>query len=784
MATSMTDTRLDNLHAYWRAANYLSAGQIYLRTNPLLREPLKPEHIKPRLLGHWGASPGLNLVYAHLDRLIQDTDAQVMLVVGPGHGGPAIRANVWLEGVMSDVYPDLGQDLKGVHKLLRDFSWPGGVPSHVSPPTPGSIHEGGELGYALLHAAGAAFDNSDLIVACVVGDGEAETGPLAASWHWNRFLNPALDGAVLPILHLNGYKIANPTIFGRDTDERLRKFFEGCGYQVRFVEGDDPRPVHRALWEALDWAHGEIRRLQERARGSEAGTESEWPLIVLRTLKGWTGPKMVDGQQVEGTFRAHQVPLADVVDNPEHLRMLDEWLRSYRPEELFDEGGRPRPAVVAIVPKAARRIGASPHANGGTLLVELERPDFAHYAVDVARPGAITAEATRELGKYLRDVFKANESAHNFRMFCPDEAASNRLDHVFEVTGRTWLGPIEATDDHLSPTGRVTEVLSEHLCEGLLEGYLLTGRHGLFPSYEAFALIVDSMVNQYAKWISACQELSWRKPVASLNYLLSSHAWRQDHNGFSHQGPGFIESILQKRSSVARIYLPPDTNCLLSVMDHCLGTKDYVNLVIAGKQPMPQWLGMNAARRHCADGASVWAWASNDSGEPDVVMACCGDVPTQETLAAVWLLRRDLPGFKMRVVNVVDLLTLTSQRDHPHGFDEASFAALYTRSAPVIFAFHGHPRVVHELIYHQPDPTRFHVRGYVEEGTTTTPFDMVVSNQMSRYHLAAEALRRVGRMRSLAGDLIHQYEQKLAAHKAYIYEHGEDMPEVRDWKWT
>ncbi len=783
MSATQSKERLEALDAYWRAANYLSAGQIYLRDNPLLRDPLKPEHIKARLLGHWGTDPGLNLVYVHLNRLIQDTDAEVIYVTGPGHGGPALRANVYLEGVMTEVYPDIAMDVRGLATLMREFSWPGGVPSHVSPPTPGSIHEGGELGYSLVHAYGAAFDNPDLIVVCVVGDGEAETGPLAASWQSNKFLNPARDGAVLPILQLNGYKISGPTLFGRMSDDKVDHFFRGCGYQPRFVEGDDPELVHKAMWEAVDWAYSEIRRIQNGAKEKGVSGPAEWPMIVLRTPKGWTGPKVVDGVKVEGTFRAHQVPLADVVDNPEHLTMLEEWLRSYRPEELFDESGRPLPQVLSLVPRAERRMAASPHANGGLLLKDLKLPDYTRYAVDVPSPGSITGEATRDLGKYLRDVFKLNEDERNFRIFCPDETKSNRLDDVFEVTKRTYLGEVLDSDEDLAADGRVMEVLSEHLCEGWLEGYLLTGRHGIFPCYEAFAMVVDSMVNQHAKWLKACSELPWRKPVASLNYLLTSHAWRQDHNGYSHQGPDFIQTLLEKKSSVVRIYLPPDANCLLSVADHCLRSRNYVNLIISGKQPEPQWLDMKAAQAHCARGASVWEWASNDGGQPDVVLAAAGDAPTIEVMAAAWLLRRELPELRVRVVNVVDLFTLIMHRDHPHGFDEASFAELFTDTAPVVFAFHGHPRVIHELVYRRPNSGRFHVRGYVEEGTTTTPFDMVVCNGMSRYHLAIEALHRVPRLQSRAGELSIQFRQKLAEHKSYIHDHGEDMPEIRNWRW-
>jgi xylulose-5-phosphate/fructose-6-phosphate phosphoketolase len=781
--TSKTE-RLQALDSYWRAANYLSAGQIYLRDNPLLRRPLTSDDIKPRLLGHWGTDPGLNLIYAHLDRLIQDTDAEMIYVAGPGHGGPALRANVYLEGTMTEIYPHLSMDSDGAMRLLREFSWPGGAPSHVSPPTPGSIHEGGELGYALAHAFGAAFDNPDLIVACVVGDGEAETGPAAGGWQSNKFLNPARDGAVLPVLHLNGYKIAGPTLFGRMSDEQVEHYFRGCGYEPRFVEGSEPEAVHRLLWDTIDWAYAEIRRIQDEARKNGVDAPPVWPLIVLRTPKGWTGPKVVDGLKVEGTFRSHQVPLADVIDNPEHLRLLEQWLRSYRPEDLFDEAGHPVEQVLSIVPRVERRMGASPYANGGLLLKDLALPDYARYAVDVPAPGGVDAESTRELGKYLRDIFVLNRDSRNFRLVCPDETSSNRLDHVFEVTGRTYLGKVLDSDSHLSADGRVMEVLSEHLCEGWLEAYLLTGRHGLFPCYEAFCQIVDSMAGQHAKWLKMCAELPWRKPVASLNYLLTSHAWRQDHNGYSHQGPGFIEMLLEKKSSVVRIYLPPDTNCLLSVADHCLRSRNYVNLIIAGKQPAPQWLDMPSAKEHCARGASIWEWASNDASQPDVVFAAAGDTPTLEMMGAVWLLRQALPELRLRVVNVVDLFTLIPHSDHPHGFDEQSFIELFTESAPVVFAFHGYPRVIHELTYRRPNGDRFHVRGYIEEGTTTTPFDMTVLNKMSRYHLAIEALHRTSRVQSRAGEIIGAFQQKLAQHEVYIREHGEDMPEIRNWRWT
>jgi xylulose-5-phosphate/fructose-6-phosphate phosphoketolase len=761
--------RLEAIDRYWRAANYLSAGQIYLKENPLLEEPLASEHVKERLLGHWGTSPGLNLLYAHISRLIQDTGSKFLYITGPGHGGPALRACTWLEGCMSETYPSISHDRAGMHKLMREFSWPGGVPSHVSPPTPGSIHEGGELGYSLVHAYGAAFDNPDLIVACVVGDGEAETGPLAAAWHSNKFLNRERDGAVLPILHLNGYKISGPTVMGRMDNERLKSLFHGFGYQVRFVEGDDPEQVHRALWEALDWAHGEIV------------AKAELPMIIMRTPKGWTGPKVVDGKQVEGTFRSHQVPLADVVDNPAHLQILEQWLSSYRPDQLFDETGRPRPEVLEICPKGELRMGATPHANGGLLLKDLEMPDFTDYAIDVPAPGAVKGEATRQLGLFLRDVMKQNMT--NFRVVCPDETASNRLSHLFEVTGRTWEQKIIDTDDDLSPDGRVMEVLSEHLCQGWLEGYLLTGRHGIFPCYEAFALIVDSMLNQHAKWLKACKELPWREPIASLNYLLTSHAWRQDHNGYSHQGPGFIESVLQKKASCARIYLPPDANCLLEVADHCLRSRDRVNLMVAGKQPMPQWLNKEEAKAHCEVGASIWEWASSGDGLPEVVLASSGDTPTLETLAAISLLRHYFPDLRIQMVNVVDLFTLVTPEIHSHGMSHDAFDTLFPPGIPILFAFHGHPMVIEELVFGRSGRERFFIRGYLEEGTTTTPFDMVVRNKISRYHLAREVVQRVPRLGNLGDELEAEWTGLLERHKGYIYENGKDLPEVLEWQW-
>jgi xylulose-5-phosphate/fructose-6-phosphate phosphoketolase len=779
--TVISEERLTLINRYWRAANYLSAAQIYLSDNMLLREPLRPEHIKKRLLGHWGTAPGLNLIYAHLNRLIQDTDAEILYIAGPGHGGPAVRANVWLEGVMTEVYPDLTQDLPGLRKLIRDFSWPGGVPSHVSPPTPGSIHEGGELGYSLAHAFGAAFDSPQLLVACVIGDGEAETGALATSWHSNRFLNPARDGAVLPILHLNGYKIAGPTLFGRMSDERIHAFFRGCGYQVRFVEGDQPEEVHRQLWEVLDWAYHEIRRIQESARTKGVHGMPEWPLLVLRTPKGWTCPREIDGKLIEGTFRSHQVPIADPATNPAHLKILEEWLRSYGLEELFEPSGAPKKELLSCVPRPERRMGGSPYANGGLLLKDLTLPDFSKYAAEVPAPGAAALSATRVLGKLLRDIIALNPQ--NFRLVCPDETKSNRLDAVFEVTGRTYLGELRPGDEALSADGRVMEVLSEHLCEGWLEGYLLTGRHGIFPCYEAFAIIVDSMVNQHGKWLKACRELPWRKSIASLNYLLTSHAWRQDHNGYSHQGPGFIESVMQKKASIARIYLPPDANCLLSVVDHCLRSRDYINLVIAGKQRMPQWLDVKSAIAHCTAGLSEWKWASNGGEDPEVVLAAAGDIPTLETLAAAALLRERTPDLRLKVINVVDLFTLMSHKLHPHGMDDQAFDRLFPPEAPVIFAFHGYPRDIYELIFNRSNPHRFHVRGYIEEGTTTTPFDMVVCNRISRFHLAMEALHSIPRRISASGDLITEWERKLREHKQYIYAHGVDLPEITEWQW-
>ncbi|PIS01607.1 MAG: phosphoketolase [Chlamydiae bacterium CG10_big_fil_rev_8_21_14_0_10_35_9] len=782
--TGIPNKRLDALDAYWRAANYLSIGQIYLRSNPLLKEPLKKEHIKARLLGHWGTSPGLNLIYAHLNRLIQDTDAQVLYITGPGHGGPALRANVFLEGSMSEIYPNISRSIEGIEKLMLEFSWPGGVPSHVSPPTPGSIHEGGELGYSLVHAFGSVMDNPDLLAVCVVGDGEAETGPLAASWHSSKFINPALDGAVLPILHLNGYKISGPTIWGRMSDEDLTSFFKGVGYEPVFVTGDDPSLVHKDFWHTLDTVYDKIKKIQNNYKKNAKEGYARWPMIILKTPKGWTCPKKVDGKVIEGTFRSHQVPISDVVTNSEHLKILERWMRSYKPEELFQEDGNPTEEVLSIVPKKDRWMGLLPYANGGLLLKDLQLPDYTNYKIDVKEPGTVVAEATREAGKYVRDIFKENEESKNFRLFCPDETNSNRFNHVFEVTNRRYLGKVLPSDEALAPDGRVLEVLSEHLCQGWLEGYLLTGRHGIFPCYEAFALIVDSMLNQHAKWLKASRELAWRMPIASLNYLLTSHAWRQDHNGYSHQGPGFIESVLSKKETVARIYLPPDGNCLLSVLDHCFRSREYINLIVCGKQPMLQWLDMRSAQTHCAKGASVWQWASDNHSHPDIILACAGDTPTLEILAARSLLKEAIPDINIRVVNVVDLFRLVIKDAHPHGMDNKEFYQLFPKGVPVVFAFHGHPRVVDELVFTRGEKDRFYVRGYIEEGTTTTPFDMVVCNKMSRYHLAILSLSLLSKFKENALVHIENWEEKLKKHKKYIHEHGQDIPEVLNWTFS
>jgi xylulose-5-phosphate/fructose-6-phosphate phosphoketolase len=785
MPTALSDDDVAAIDAYWRAANYLTVGQIYLSDNALLREPLSPEHIKPRLLGHWGTSPGLSLVYAHLNRVIRDRDADVIFITGPGHGGPAILANVYLEGTYSEIYPAVTPDADGMHRLFRQFSTPGGVPSHVSVPTPGSIHEGGELGYALAHAFGAAFDNPDLVVACVIGDGEAETGPLSGSWQGIDFLNPVRDGAVLPILHLNGYKISGPTVFGRSTDDAVASVLEGYGYDVHFVEGDDPPVVHRDLASMLDRCFDAIRATQDGARAHGFGARPRWPAIVLRTPKGWTGPKVVDGEPVEGTFRAHQVPLANVRDNADHLRQLEEWMRSYRPDELFDQDGRVVPPLAKLAPDGDRRMGANPHANGGRVLEPLDLPDFTDYAIPVPKSGAELHESTRRLGEFLRDVFTRNRENANFRLTCPDETNSNRLGAVFDVENRMLVEPIIGIDDHVAHDGRVMEILSEHNCQGWLEGYVLTGRHGLFASYEAFAMVSASMTVQHAKWLEAARDLTWRVPISSLNVLLTSTCWRNDHNGFSHQGPGLIDTVLSKKGTVARIYLPPDANCLLSVADHCLRSRDYVNLIVIDKQPQLQWLDMDAARRHAARGASVWDWAGNEHrGEPDVVLASAGDIVTMETLAAADLLRQYVPQLEFRVVNVLDLMALFPEDRHPHGMDEGSFVDLFTADTDVVFAFHGYPSAVHHLIHGRPDPGRFHVRGYEEEGTTTTPFDMVVLNHVSRYDLCMEALRRARRAPVGGETLVEHCEDMLRRHHAYVVEHLEDMPEVRDWRWS
>ncbi len=786
MPGPLSSDLLAKMHAYWRAANYLSVGQIYLRDNPLLEIPLTLEHIKPRLLGHWGTTPGLNLIYVHLNRLIKQHDLNMINVIGPGHGGPGLVAQTYLEGSYTERYPAIERSRNGLHRLFRQFSWPYGVPSHVSPETPGSIHEGGELGYSLAHAYGAAFDNPDLIVACVVGDGEAETGALATSWHSNKFLNPARDGAVLPILHLNGFKIANPTVLARISRQELTELLRGYGYDPHFVEGDDPAIVHQSLAGTLDIILAQIQAIQAVAR-SRPETENlerpRWPMIVLCTPKGWTGPKFVDGNPVEGTWRAHQVPIADF-KNPEHLKQLEDWMMSYRPRELFDEHGKFREDFAALAPTGHRRMGSNPHANGGELLQALSMPHFRDFAVTVNKPGSVEAEATRVLGKFLRDVMKLNLGQRNFRLFGPDETASNRLEAVYEVSGKAWMAEMHEVDIDLSVNGRVMEVLSEHLCEGWLEGYLLTGRHGLFSCYEAFIHIIGSMFNQHAKWLKVTREIPWRKPIASLNYLLTSHVWRQDHNGFSHQDPGFIDHVASKKADVVRIYLPPDANCLLSVADHCLRSRNYINLIIAGKQPEWQWLDIDAAVRHCTVGAGIWQWASNDSGAPDVVMACAGDVPTLETLAAVTLLRGYVPDIRIRLVNVVDLMVLQPQSEHPHGLGDEDFDSLFTRDAPVIFAFHGYPGIIHKLTYRRHNHDNIHVRGYKEEGTTTTSFDMAVLNNLDRYQLALDAIRRIPRLSGQVEQATSRYWTTMERHKLHISEHGEDMPEIRDWRWT
>ena len=772
------------IDAYWRAANYLSVGQIYLYANPLLREPLKPEHIKSRLLGHWGTTPGLNFIYVHLNRLIKLLDLNMIFITGPGHGGPALVANTYLEGTYTELYPNVTQDEAGMQRLFKQFSFPGGIPSHVAPETPGSIHEGGELGYSIAHAYGAAFDNPDLLVCCVVGDGESETGPAAGSWHSNKFLNPARDGAVLPILHLNGYKIANPTIMGRMTDEELTQLFTGYGYKPYLVEGHEAGTMHQQMAATLEAVIGEIHSIQQNAREGKTAERPAWPMIILRSPKGWTGPKVVDGKPVEGTWRAHQVPMADFATHPDHLKLLEEWMREYRPEELFDQHGTLLPELRELAPKGNRRMGANPHANGGLLLRELAMPDFRNYAVPVPKPGVEIAESTRVLGKFLRDVLNLNKNSANFRIMGPDETASNRLDDVYEATGKVFMEPILPVDEHLSPNGRVMEVLSEHMCQGWLEGYLLTGRHGFFSCYEAFIHIVDSMFNQHAKWLKVTRHIEWRRPIASLNYLLSSHVWRQDHNGFTHQDPGFIDHVVNKKADVVRVYLPPDANTLLSVADHCLRSRNYVNVIIAGKQPALQWLDMQSAVEHCTIGAGIWGWASTDQGsDPDVVMACAGDVPTLETLAAVDLLRQHFPDIKIRVVNVVDLMTLQSPNMHPHGLQDHEFDSMFTTDKPVIFAYHGYPMLIHRLTYRRKNHGNFHVHGYKEEGTITTPFDMTVLNGLDRFHLASDVVDRVPKLQRVGAHFKQHLRNQLVAHKQYIWEQGEDLPEIRDWKW-
>lgn len=776
--------QLQGLDAYWRASNYLAVGQIYLKDNPLLREPLTLAHIKPRLLGHWGTTPGLNLIYTHLNRVIKHYDLNMLFVAGPGHGGPAVVAQTWLEGTYTECYPAVERNINGLQRLFRQFSWPYGISSHVSAQVPGSIHEGGELGYSLAHAYGAAFDNPDLIVACVIGDGEAETGTLAASWHSNKFLDPARDGAVLPILHLNGYKIANPTILSCISEDELSALMYGYGYDPYFVEGDDPQRVHQDLARTLDTIIGKIRDIQYQARQASASVERPlWPMLILRTPKGWTGPKFVDGHRVEGTWRAHQVPLADF-RNALHVRQLEDWMNSYRPDELFDDSGALLPELAALAPTGRRRMSANPHSNGGLLLQPLDLPRFTGHGVNLPAPGALRAEATRVLGTYLRDVMKGNLQSGNFRLFGPDETASNRLDAVYEVTAKAWMEPLQEEDINLAPDGRVMEILSEQVCEGWLEGYLLTGRHGLLSCYEAFIHIVDSMVSQHAKWLKTAAEVPWREPIASLNFLLTSHVWRQDHNGFSHQDPGFIDLLANKKSAIVRIYLPPDANCLLSVVDHCLNSRNYINVVVAGKQPEWQWLDIDAAVRHCHAGVGRWEWASHDDEQPDVVMACAGDVPTLETLAAVTLLRSHVPDLRVRVVNVVDLMVLQPGSQHPHGLSDSAFDELFTIDRPVIFAFHGYPALIHRLLYKRTNHDNFHVRGFKEEGATTTPFDMAVINNLDRYQLALDVIERVPRFHELVETARARYWSMMEKHKLYLIEHGEDLPEVRNWQWT
>jgi len=778
----LSPTELERINAYWRAANYLSVGQIYLLDNPLLREPLGPEHVKPRLLGHWGTTPGLNFIYAHMNRVIRNWDLDAVYIMGPGHGGPATVANAYLEGTYSEVYPSITRDLDGMRALFRQFSFPGGIPSHVAPETPGSIHEGGELGYALSHAYGAAFDNPDLVVCAVVGDGEAETGPLATSWHSNKFIDPARDGAVLPILHLNGYKIANPTILARIPRDELRALMEGYGHKPHFVEGDDPALVHQQMAAVMDTVVEEIHAIQRAAREDGATERPRWPMIVLRTPKGWTGPKTIDGKQVEGTWRSHQVPMGEVRTNAANRQVLEDWMRSYRPEELFDENGALVPELAELPPRSYRRMSANPHANGGLLLRDLAMPDFRDYAVDVPGPGASTSEPTRVLGTFLRDVMDRNRES--FRVFGPDETASNRLGAILEVTDKTWMAEILPVDESLAPDGRVMEVLSEHQCQGWLEGYLLTGRHGIFNCYEAFIHIIDSMFNQHAKWLKVTADIPWRRPIASLNYVLSSLVWRQDHNGFSHQDPGFIDHVANKKAEHIRVYLPPDANTLLSVGDHCLRSRNYVNVIVAGKQPAPNWLSMDQAILHCSRGIGIWDFASSDQGsEPDVVMACAGDIPTLETLAAVDILRRDLPDLRIRVVNVVDLMRLQPESEHPHGMSDREFDSLFTTDKPIVFAYHGYPWLIHRLTYRRNNHANLHVRGYKEEGTTTTPFDMVMLNDLDRFHLVIDVIDRVPGIAARAAHLRQRMVDRRLECRAYTRLEGEDAPEIREWTW-